>query len=396
MENEVLQAFEEIKAATGSLSEAVAQLRESKDRQLADLPTADSLMAKMAPELKAMIDEAVEAKAARPAVDDTVKTAYTFGDLCKDLYAHKALKGPVPDMLTKDQSTATTAGGYLVPDEFRPQLLEIPMEQGVVRPRAQVIPMGSDTLNIPAWNQETHAANFYGGVLAYWTGEGSAITASAAAFLNVALGVNELAALNYVSDKLMKASPMAVGQYLAKAFGNAIRFQEDEKFFTGDGNGCPTGFIGSACEIADARAGAGAISTADVISMFSQQLGSNPVWVANKTTIPQLFMLDDGEDSNIWCPSAVPGIPGTLLGCPVIFTEHASALGTKGDLALCDFGYYLIGDLGTLAIDYSEHYRFANVQGAMRLVEYVDGKPWMASTYTPHKGTALSPFVVLN
>jgi len=394
--NEVLAAFEEIKAATGSLSEAVAQLRESKDRQLAELPSAESLMKQMAPEIKQLIDEGIEARAPRPAVDDAIKVQHSFGDLCKGIYDHATKEQPYPEWMSKDQTTTTTAGGYLVPDGFRAEILEIPMEQGVVRPRATVIPMGADTMNIPAWNQETHASTFYGGVLAYWTGEGSAITPSAAAFLNVALSVNELAALNYVTDKLMKASPIAVGQYLARAFGNAIRFQEDEKFFTGNGSGCPTGFIGSACEIADARASGGDITTADVISMFSQQLGSNAVWVANKTTIPKLFNLDDGEDPNIWCPSAVPGIPGTLLGCPVIFTEHCSGLGTKGDLALCDFGYYLIGDLGTLQIDYSEHYRFANVEGAMRLVEYVDGKPWMASTYTPHKGSALSPFVVLN
>jgi hypothetical protein len=32
----------------------------------------------------------------------------------------------------------------------------------------------------------------------------------------------------------------------------------------------------------------------------------------------------------------------------------------------------------------------------MRMYKWVDGKPWMASTYTPRKGTALSPFVILN
>ncbi len=396
MENEVLSAFNEIKAATGSLSEAVAQLRESKERQLEDLPTAEKLMEQMAPELKALIDEAIEAKAARPDVDDQVKTTHNLGDLFKAVYDNAIKDTPIPDWLTKaDQSTTAAYGGVLAPDEFRAQLLEIPMEQAVVRPRAQVIPMGSDTLNVPAWDQETHASTYYGGVLAAWTGENSPISETAAKFLNVQLGVNELAALNFVSDKLMKASPMAVGTYLARAFGNALRFQEDEAFFTGDASSKPRGFIGSACELTQTRATGGDVKVADIVGMYSKQLGTNAVWVANKTVIPKLFALADASTANIWMPSAVPNLPGTLLGCPVIFTEHCAALGSKADIALCDFGYYLIGDLGTLAIDYSEHYRFANVQGAMRLVEYVDGKPWMASSYTPHKGAALSPFVVL-
>jgi HK97 family phage major capsid protein len=396
--SDVIKAFDEVKAATGDLTEAVKQLRESKERQLADLPTADSLMEKMAPELKQLIDEAIDAKAPRPAVDDAVKDSpfANSGEFYRSIY-----KREVPAewaSVNKAQSTSATAGGFLAPDGFRAEVLEIAMESALVRPRAKVIPMGTDTINIPAWNQASHASNFYGGVLAYWTSEGNAITDSSAAFLNVGLAVSELAALNYVSDKLFKASPLAVGQYLSSAFGKALTFQEEEAFFTGNGSDKPTGFIGSPPEVEVSRSGgASTIVAADIIAMYAAFMGdlSNAVWIANKTTFPQLYAMKDGGNNQLWIPSMVPGIPGTLFGIPVVWSEHASALGTKGDLSLCDFNYYLIGDLGTMSVDYSEHYRFANVQGAMRLVEYVDGKPWMASTYTPHKGTALSPFVVL-
>jgi HK97 family phage major capsid protein len=45
----------------------------------------------------------------------------------------------------------------------------------------------------------------------------------------------------------------------------------------------------------------------------------------------------------------------------------------------------------------SEHYRFANDKTAYRVIERVDGKPWLQSAITPHNGSAnqLSPVVQL-
>ena len=393
---ELLQA---VKDSTVSLTDAVVQLRESKEQQLRELPTKDELMAQIAPEIKQLIEETQVANAGRPPMGDAPKDFRNFGDFCA-----KVVSGDMPREHRMDvaapnmaQTTSSTAGGYLVPDEFRAQILEIAMEGAIVRPRATVIPMASDTLKMPAWNQASHATNFYGGALGYWVGEGSPITASDAAFLEVALAVNALAALNYQSLKLLKASPMGVAGLLERSFGNVIRFMEDQSFIDGGGTTQPVGIIGSDCEVEVARAGAGAIAAADIVNMYAAFMGStsNAVWIANKTTFPQLYGVKDGGNNQMWVTSLAPGSPGTLFGIPLMFSEKASALGTKGDLILADFGYYLVGDLGALAIDYSEHVRFANLEGAMRCYEWVDGKPWMASAYTPRKGTALSPFVVL-
>lgn len=403
MSDAIQELLEAVKDATVSMSEAVVQMRESKDQQLADLPSKDELMAQLAPEIKDAIDDALRAQAGRPQLDDAAKTHpfANFADFCG-----KVVSGEVPRefsalssaVIQMAQTTSATAGGYLVPDEFRAQILKIAMEKSIVRPRATVIPMGSDTLKMPAWNQETHATNFYGGALGYWVAEGNAITDTSMAVKEVALGVNALAALNYQSLRLLKASPLGVSSLLETSFGEVIAFMEDQAFIDGAGTTQPQGIIGSACEVAVNRSGAGAIVAADVVNMFARFLGSldNAVWIANQTVIPQLFALKDGANNNLWVPSLAPGLPGSLLGMPVIFSEKASALGTKGDLMLADFAYYLIGDLGEVAVDYSEHVRFANLEGAMRMYKWVDGKPWMSTTYTPRKGSALSPFVILN
>jgi HK97 family phage major capsid protein len=402
MDDALKQILEEVQKANKISDEALAQLRASKEQQLADLPTAEKLMEQMAPEIKEMIEAAAVAREARP--EGGILPAHPFkdfGDFCSRVVAgnmpsgFRAIDNPLVQMA---QTTSATAGGYMVPDEFRATILEIAMEGAIVRPRATVIPMGTDSIKMPAWNQDSHATNFYGGVLGYWVGEGNGITDSSAAVKEVALTVNALCGLNYQSLRLLKASPMGVAGLLEKGFGNVIRFMEDQSFIDGAGTTQPVGIIGCDCEVAISRAGAGAIAAADIVGMYAAFMGnlSNAVWIANKTTFPQLYALKDGGNNQLWIPSLVPGVPGTLLGIPIIFSEKASALGTKGDLILADFGYYLIGDLGELAIDYSDHVRFANLEGAMRMYKWVDGKPWMSATYTPRKGTAVSPFVVLN
>jgi HK97 family phage major capsid protein len=85
----------------------------------------------------------------------------------------------------------------------------------------------------------------------------------------------------------------------------------------------------------------------------------------------------------------------TILGRPVIFTEKTSALGTTGDINFVDLSYYLIGDRQQVRVDSSEHFLFQNNQVAYRLIERVDGRPWLQSALTPHNGSSntLSPFV---
>jgi len=87
-----------------------------------------------------------------------------------------------------------------------------------------------------------------------------------------------------------------------------------------------------------------------------------------------------------------------LFGRPIIWTEHASALGTVGDIALCDFSQYLIGQktTGGLQVDTSVHLRFDYDESVMKFRFRIDGKPWWSSAQTPAQGSnTISPFVTL-
>ena len=86
----------------------------------------------------------------------------------------------------------------------------------------------------------------------------------------------------------------------------------------------------------------------------------------------------------------------TLAGLPLKVSQWLPALGTKGDLMLIDPRYYVIGDRG-LFIASSDQVDYLKFQIVVRVVDRVDGQPWIDKPITLQDGvTQVSPFVVLN
>jgi HK97 family phage major capsid protein len=121
------------------------------------------------------------------------------------------------------------------------------------------------------------------------------------------------------------------------------------------------------------------------------------VWVAGINTFPQLatMALSVGTGgAAVWLNNGVEGPPVTILGRPVIFTEKCPTVGDAGDINFVDFGYYLIGDRQTMTASSSGHYKFGNDMTAYKIIQRVDGRPWLQSAITPrNNGDTLSPFV---
>lgn len=86
-----------------------------------------------------------------------------------------------------------------------------------------------------------------------------------------------------------------------------------------------------------------------------------------------------------------------ILGLPVIKSEKTPGiLGTQGDISLVDFSYYLVGDRQVMSAMSSPHFKFGNDMTAYRIIQRVDGRPWLQSAITPqNNGPTLSPFIQL-
>ena len=72
-------------------------------------------------------------------------------------------------------SNVPSDGGFLIPEEFRSELLRVALETAIVRPRARVIPMASARVALPMLDSTTNVSSVFGGVVAYWTEEAAAL-----------------------------------------------------------------------------------------------------------------------------------------------------------------------------------------------------------------------------
>ena len=177
---------------------------------------------------------------------------------------------------------------------------------------------------------------------------------------------------------------------------------EEYAFLNGTGAGQPLGVITAinTPTIAVNRAAANAVSYADFANMMERFLPSGRgVWHISQSLMSDVIQLSGptGNASYVWATNAADGIPGTLLGLPVIWTEKVPRVGTTGDVVLADWRYYLLGDRQATTIESTKFDRWAYDETSWRVVHRVDGQPWMSAPLTYQDGTtSVSPFVVLS
>ena len=309
--------------------------------------------------------------------------------------------------LTNAASSVIPAeGGFLVPETLRAQLLQIALESAVVRPRATVVPMESARVPFPMIDSTTNAGSVFGGMIAYWGEEGAELTDSNPKFGKVTLDAKKLTGLSAVPNELLADSITSFSTLLETLWPQALAFEEDNAFQTGNGVDKPLGYRGSGnpAGVAVDRATNNLIDYIDIVNMFSRMLPSSinsAVWTCSPDALPQLLTmaLDVGTGGNsVFVVNASESMPLSIFGRPLIITEKGGQLGARGDLAFTDLTYYLVGDRQAMTADSSTDYKFGSDKTTFRIIQRVDGQPWLKSAITPANGSAnkLSPFVELD
>lgn len=295
------------------------------------------------------------------------------------------------------------AGGFLIPEILRSELMHLAIEESIVRARATVIPMNTLRVPIPTVDETSHASNVFGGVQFYWAEESASITESTATFGKVVLDAKKLAGFFKVPNELLADAP-AFSAFFDTRIPAGLAWFEDLAFLTETGAGTPMGVIGSQnpAYTTVTRTTSSHIKYADLTNMYQRMLPTslkNAVWVASIDCFSELAQMTLSTPG-IWMggynASPVSDAPPiSIFGRPVYFTEKVSAMGTVGDISFVDMSYYLVGDRQSVEVSASEHAFFQNDQTAYKLVERVDGRPWVQSALTPHNGSTnkLSPYV---
>lgn len=305
----------------------------------------------------------------------------------------------------KDMAEGVGAsGGFLVPPEFRAELYSVMGERSFIRPRSTVIPMTRREIDIPVLDQTSTTSgvpHWFGGMQFYWAEEAAQKTSTDPEFRKVRLTANKLIGYTRASDELLDDAAISLEAFLSgpQGFAGGAVWMEEYAFLNGTGAGQPMGVINSGCTITHARAADGEVGYDDVVGMLQSFLPSgNGVWIISQSAMSEIVTMAGPADnpSYVWQPNARDGVPGSLLGFPVVWTEKVPRVGSAGDVILADFSYYLIGDRQATTVESTQYDRWRYDQTSWRMVHRVDGQPWLSAPLTYQDGsTEVSPFVIL-
>jgi HK97 family phage major capsid protein len=284
---------------------------------------------------------------------------------------------------TKAQSeTVNTAGGYLVPTEFGNDIIDLREEYGVLRRLIKVSPMMSDTKSIPRRT---------GGLTVYYPAEGGTITQSEKAWDNVMLTAKKYATLALYSSELNEDSMISMGDDLASEIAYAFALAEDTNGFNGDGTSTYCRTVGLRQRLLDvftATGGTGLVLAAGnnyseiTLRNFHSVIAALPLyargrakWVCSATfhdTVMQPLQTAAGgnDASNI----AAGGTP-RFLGYPVELSQVYPTTEANSQIPVTLGDYEMAGILGDrrqLTIKYSDEYKFAEDQLAIRGTQRID------------------------
>ena len=147
-------------------------------------------------------------------------------------------------------------GGYLIPEEFRNQLLEVAIQRSNIMALAMAIPMATNVVNIPYISGLDRSGGLiHGGIEFKWLDEAGQKTETKPEFGKIQLRLKKCAGLAYATDEILEDSPISLEAILTRMFSDALAWQMDNVFINGTGAGKPLGVLNAPCLITVAAEG---------------------------------------------------------------------------------------------------------------------------------------------
>lgn len=162
--------------------------------------------------------------------------AYRFGQWCLAVAGFDKSKAFCDRVGIKlHQENVNTTGGYLVPEEFGTDMIDLRETFGAARRVLKIVPMMSDTRSDPRRT---------GGLTASFVAEGAILSESTKSWDRVDLTAKKLACLSRITTELNEDASINVGDDLASEIAYAFSNKEDDCAFNGDGSATYGGIVG--------------------------------------------------------------------------------------------------------------------------------------------------------
>ena len=312
------------------------------------------------------------------------------------------------------------AQGLMVPRGFISDVMQLEPEADQLSGLMTRIPMTAPVVDIPCRVDKNHTSSVTGGFQVYRGKETAAPTMTKTAMELVTLKAHELNGAAAVTNQLMADSPISIAALIDAGMRQEARSYRIDELLNGNGIGRPLGMLNAnnAALITVLREVGQSTSTIvngmNILKMRQRVWGyDNAVWLCSLDLYPIIFTLCIESPNNagvikLFAPGTGAGLPDTLLGRPVIWTEYMNGISSGNDgnlisewndnfLACVNPTQMLFGERGTQNVTRSIHVRFLEREEVFMFTSYDDARPWWKSTFQPKNGgLTQSPFVVLS
>ena len=341
---------------------------------------ASAVMGALGPRLSGLVAEAVDGKVKELGLDRVDRSRVVFPGVEPErepdarrraaAFFRAAIFGPRSELETKALSEGTTtAGGFLVPDEFRDQVILRTNELSLLYPRCFRIKTSRDAVKVP---------NLATDVEVSWDeAENADFDESDPVFGQTSFSIHRMNAITYSSRELLADSAVNLVDLLTQLFAEATSRERDKMIVLGDGSDQPEGVF-SASGVTNVDSAVGSISYADLVRMDETVLEQYRVdpslaWITNQTVRRYIRTIKDSSGQPVLMRDPLnQKAPATLMGHPLLINPNVPS----GMIALGCLSKYWIMDREELGFESTTQGgdTFKKHQVGLKLWERWDGK----------------------
>jgi len=334
----------------------------SEDKKILDVQdaadpgsVADALLEKAGPRLAEMVGEAVRHEVKDLGLDRVDRKHGIFPGVegaddpaaglaaRTEKFLRAAILGTRDVTVEKALSEGSdAAGGYLVPDDFRSEVIMRTNELSVLYPRCKRFTTGRDSIKVP---------NLATDVTMSWDeAENADFDESDPVFGQTSFTIHRCNAITKTSRELVADSAVNIVDLLTTLFADAISRERDKMVVIGDGSTQPEGIF-SATGVTTVSS-IGAVTYAKLLEIdenIAEEYRRDPslCWITNQTVRRYVRGLTDDNSRPILERPMERGAPYTLLDHPLLINPNVPA----GYLALGVLNKYWIMDREQVGIE---------------------------------------------
>ena len=257
-------------------------------------------------------------------------------------------------------------GGYLVPEEYDRRLIDVLIEENIMRSLAtHITTSGEHKINIAA----TKPA-------ASWIEEGGALSFGEATFDQIIMDAHKLHVAIKVTEELLYDNAFNLESYIIDQFGKAIGNAEEDAFLNGDGKSKPLGLFPSATVgVTTSTVSVTADDIINLIYALKRPYRKSASFITNDQTLAVIRKLKDNNGAYLWQPSYQAGEPDRILGYAIHTSAYVQTIAVgQAVMSFGDYSYYNIGDRGSRSLQELKELFAGNGMIGYVMKERVDGK----------------------